>query len=47
MAKKKSSFGVNTYLGRKPVRRRFRERTLNHRKKLTPSQSRIKKNGSS
>jgi hypothetical protein len=47
MAKKKSSFGVNTYLGRKPVKRRFKEKPLNHRKKLTPSQSRIKKNGSS
>tara|TARA_R100000458_G_C8269493_1_gene244246 strand:- start:1588 stop:1728 length:141 start_codon:yes stop_codon:yes gene_type:complete len=42
---KRSAFGTHKYVIRKKVKRRHKKHPLNYRKKLTPSQSRIKKNG--
>jgi hypothetical protein len=46
MAKKKSGIGSNTFEQRKKKKRRYNAPPLHHRKKLTPSQSRMKRNGS-
>ena len=44
MAKrKKAMYGTNTYAPAKKTRRRFKKPPLNHRKKLRPSESRMKK----
>jgi len=45
MAKKKSMYGENNYNPVKKTRRRFKKPPLNHRKKLRPSESRMKKAG--
>jgi len=42
---KRSAFGTQNYVIKKKTKRRFKKHPLNYRKKLTPSQSRIKKNG--
>ena len=43
---KRSTYGFSVYVARNKTLRRFRKPPLNHRKKLTPSKSRMKKAGS-
>tara|TARA_R100001594_G_scaffold120696_1_gene156368 strand:+ start:6804 stop:6953 length:150 start_codon:yes stop_codon:yes gene_type:complete len=43
---KRAAFGSQVYAPIKKTRRRFCKPPLNHRKKLTPSESRMKKAGS-
>ena len=45
MAKKRAMYGTNAYAPTKKTRRRFKKPPLNHRKKLRPSESRMKKAG--
>tara|TARA_R110002050_G_scaffold140422_1_gene265130 strand:+ start:1479 stop:1619 length:141 start_codon:yes stop_codon:yes gene_type:complete len=45
MAKKRAMYGTSAYTPTKKTRRRFKKPPLNHRKKLRPSESRMKKAG--